>query len=472
MKRFSFGVSFLALLGIFLLSPLKPKAQEGSTQSSSWLQNGWIINVNGGLNLFYGDMRQYEYWPVSKYESERKFAFGLILGKQLTSFLDWRGQLLYGDLAGTKRKMKSGSILNQYFNAKMFEYSMSLKLDLTSLIMGADDDRFANIYTYVGMGLVDFRTQLKNLGSNVDVMSYGYDNQGKKTKATTEAVFPVGVGVDFKLAQNLKANIDYSMRFVNTDKIDGYVNHKSGIDDMYGYSSIGITYILNFGKKASSNVEYVQAPKEPEPVVEAPKEDTVAAIADSVASVDSSANVQTSATAPEKAQIQEQTPAVDSVIVSKTVHQDSVKIEEPKAVVTPKVETITAPVAKTVKQATSAPKQTPKPAALKTPKVTPSVDIIQTATKGLQYRVQIMALKEKGQMKVAKLKLVYNIQVRIFEEYADGWYKYTAGEFATLEEAQILKASLQKRGRTDVFLVAYNDGKRIPIKDALQLQGK
>jgi len=50
-------------------------------------------------------------------------------------------------------------------------------------------------------------------------------------------------------------------------------------------------------------------------------------------------------------------------------------------------------------------------------------------------------------------------------EYIDkGIYKYTAGEFKSQIDASRLQAVLRKNGFKDAFVIAMQDGKRIPLK--------
>ena len=47
-------------------------------------------------------------------------------------------------------------------------------------------------------------------------------------------------------------------------------------------------------------------------------------------------------------------------------------------------------------------------------------------------------------------------------EYEDnGSFKYTAGEFKTIDEALKYRAEMQKKGNKDCFVVKFKDGKRI-----------
>ena len=57
----------------------------------------------------------------------------------------------------------------------------------------------------------------------------------------------------------------------------------------------------------------------------------------------------------------------------------------------------------------------------------------------------------------------------IYEEKIDVWYKYTVGNFPTLEEAVKYRQQLVAKGIKDGFIVAYNQGKRISLQEARAL---
>ena len=65
------------------------------------------------------------------------------------------------------------------------------------------------------------------------------------------------------------------------------------------------------------------------------------------------------------------------------------------------------------------------------------------------------------------LNLGYSIEV----VKENGMYKYRARNFKNLKEAQVAKRKIQAKGFSDAFLVAFKDGKRIPLETALKELG-
>ncbi|GAB4447736.1 MAG: hypothetical protein Fur0028_02680 [Bacteroidales bacterium] len=76
------------------------------------------------------------------------------------------------------------------------------------------------------------------------------------------------------------------------------------------------------------------------------------------------------------------------------------------------------------------------------------------------FRVQIAAFKKK----ISKYQLseIYSEVEFIKEEFIDGLYKYTIGDFKTLEEAKVFK---NQCGIFGAFVVAYENNKRIVLSN-------
>ena len=397
--------------------------------------NGWAISVHGGSNLFYGDLRIYPLWPAKQYNNERKWAFGASLDKEFNKYLQLRGTVLYGTLSGTKREYESGAPANLYFDATLLEYSGALKLTL-----GAENP--LSFYTYVGLGFVQFRTQRKDLRTNAVLASYGYDGT-KKIDPTIETMAPVGFGFDYKITDNLSANIDISLRIVNTDKLDATISNSTPFfQDMYGYSAFGLTY--TFGRK---HVNAVPSMVEPLPVVE---EEIVPEVL-------------------EEEVVEEVLVEVEEVV---PVEPELPIFEEPvvQEVIEPVAEPILAPVPEPVvmpEPQPVVPEPTPAPITETVEGVT--YQNVSTQT-GLVYRVQILAVQTAKDNKVAQLHRIYQLNETIYEEQSGVWYKYTVGSFATLQEASAHRLTLIQKGLKDCFVVPYYNGSRITLQQARELK--
>jgi hypothetical protein len=90
---------------------------------------------------------------------------------------------------------------------------------------------------------------------------------------------------------------------------------------------------------------------------------------------------------------------------------------------------------------------------------------------GIYYRVQ-MAATHRIVDPVSNYKK-YNLDRPVLLEFHDGWYKYSIGSFAKYSDAQAYRDMLitNKRMR-GAFVVAYQNGQRIEVRDAWRLGGR
>ncbi len=229
----------------FLSLPFFASSQEASRNG---ILDNWSINVNGGSSLFWGDLRQYDYYPVYNYENERKIAFGFMLTKKLSSAFELRGQLIRGDLAGTRR------IKASYFNGEFNEYNVNLTLNFSRLIYGDNPCRRLNLYGIAGIGFIDFRSLKKGLGSETFINSRGYSSQGTvKEKMQTESILLTGFGLKYRLDKRFELNLENIWTGVNSDDIDATrEGHKY---DILTYTSLGLTFKFNLRKNPSAFVD-------------------------------------------------------------------------------------------------------------------------------------------------------------------------------------------------------------------------
>lgn len=85
---------------------------------------------------------------------------------------------------------------------------------------------------------------------------------------------------------------------------------------------------------------------------------------------------------------------------------------------------------------------------------------------GVVFKVQIATSSEKKELIPANFNGVENVE--IYE--AGGLYRYTVGKKTNMSEANQLQLQLKTKGFTDAFIVAFSNGKRIAISEAIKLQ--
>lgn len=119
---------------------------------------------------------------------------------------------------------------------------------------------------------------------------------------------------------------------------------------------------------------------------------------------------------------------------------DSVKKEEPKV-------EIKTPVVDSVK-----------------PKVEEPKIVVEEKT-DVVFKVQFASSDKQIALASAQFKGV----TEVGEYFENGRFKYTSGFFKTPDEAAKRQNELRKSGFADAFVVAFHDGKRIPVNEAMKL---
>jgi N-acetylmuramoyl-L-alanine amidase len=86
--------------------------------------------------------------------------------------------------------------------------------------------------------------------------------------------------------------------------------------------------------------------------------------------------------------------------------------------------------------------------------------------KGVVFKVQIATSSVKQDLTPENFKGIEG--VGIYE--AGGLFRYTVGKEKSMDAANRLQLQLKVKGFEDAFIVAFSDGKRIPISEAIKLQ--
>ena len=90
---------------------------------------------------------------------------------------------------------------------------------------------------------------------------------------------------------------------------------------------------------------------------------------------------------------------------------------------------------------------------------------LDTKNQGIIFRVQIISSNSRLATTSPKFKDIKNVW-----EYRDsGLYKYTVGNAKDLKSASVLQSEFRRKGFVGAFVVAFKNGKRIPVKEARKL---
>ncbi|MCK9617869.1 MAG: outer membrane beta-barrel protein [Lentimicrobiaceae bacterium] len=225
--------TFAILLSCILCSTLF--AQEPQSESFSFWKN-WSVNVNMGTNIYHGDINNYEMAP---YKKDWASAYGFYLQKQFNPVFGLRGQFLNGKIKGTKDHYGNDNPAYLRSETDIYEYNISAVANFSNWIAPGKPDRKISLYGFAGLGMSNWKAELKNYKTGKIVSSNGTEGNGLG-KRTTETVIPVGLGANYHFKDSWSVNVETSIRTVNSDILDAA---KGGYKyDTYNYSFLGISY--------------------------------------------------------------------------------------------------------------------------------------------------------------------------------------------------------------------------------------
>ncbi|CAL2110040.1 N-acetylmuramoyl-L-alanine amidase [Tenacibaculum sp. 190130A14a] len=89
-----------------------------------------------------------------------------------------------------------------------------------------------------------------------------------------------------------------------------------------------------------------------------------------------------------------------------------------------------------------------------------------TSEKGVVFRVQIAASKKKLSTKSFNFKGLDNVKMKVLDDY----YKYFYGETSSFKKIKEILKEVKPKGFKDAWIVAFKNGQKISIKEALKSQ--
>jgi N-acetylmuramoyl-L-alanine amidase len=99
---------------------------------------------------------------------------------------------------------------------------------------------------------------------------------------------------------------------------------------------------------------------------------------------------------------------------------------------------------------------------------TKSESKVSASTEGVRFRVQIVSSPSPIDIKPENFKGLTDVR----ELKVKGVYKYTVGNETTFEDGVNLQKVVREKGYKDAFLIGVNNGKRIPVSEAISILNK
>ncbi len=268
---------FIGLLAIAVLSAANLHAQTSgdpdynprASYEGPYKLNTWSVSAHFGPGQYFGDLREYDFLPVTKtsHDSHNEVSWqgGLTLGKQLSYLLGARADLSFGGLNGMKRRLYFS-----YFTGKYTDFSLAATVNLKGLLLGPNKMKRWKIDGFVGGGQVWYTAKAYTLGT---------DDLLRSTDGTrNDWIIPMGMSIQYELTPKLDIGLDFRANRVNSDYLDATYGGADPAEaanqptsrkgtsaiDMYGGGSIVLTYKLgkNPLKVKKEKDKYVYNPEE------------------------------------------------------------------------------------------------------------------------------------------------------------------------------------------------------------------
>ncbi|MBN1199672.1 MAG: hypothetical protein JXA23_10000 [Bacteroidales bacterium] len=257
MTRFSSKILFI----FFLISfPVYLSAQANLKLGTRFGEN-WFLGLSVGPTFFSGDLNTNRFLPQS---GDWRVGGTFTFGRQLSHVFALRGQVFYGGLAGKKATKQDGTPVNLRFNSMVVDGNVNTMINFSNLIGGFNPKRAFFVYGTLGVGAVYWQTTQYDLMTDVVVPN-------PASSGSVTAVFPVGVGAYYSIANKVNLGLEYSFRTAATDLLDGIAE---GFKlDMYSLLSFTIT--LNLNKATRKKPDVVDYKKEGPIILNLPKCDPV-----------------------------------------------------------------------------------------------------------------------------------------------------------------------------------------------------
>lgn len=252
----------------------------------------WSATVHFGGTTPFTDVRSYDWTRQTKKPSEIQWGAGIGLTKMLGSAFGLNLDYTLGQLQG--RTVERGGFAEErqywkqlgfdqpvYFRTSIFhQATLNFYINWMGLSFGYNkfirsqikqkpikERRFA-VYNKIGIGMIRTESNLYNTADDQPINGNRYLRGF--TNKFTEVVYPISLGMKFKVTRKFDLGLEGTFTFTNSDKLDA-MNFQTSIDkygtvvnslskinrDGYAYVNINMTYKFGRIKSQDEHVEWV-----------------------------------------------------------------------------------------------------------------------------------------------------------------------------------------------------------------------
>jgi len=218
--------------------------------------------LNFGLAQYYGDVSNRTFFEKIS-SGETRFGMGLFGRKYFNEYIGLGGHFQFLSLRSVKENYSNGTPLNNAFTSNTFQGGLHMYLNFSNLFFGLTD-RPVSVYGLAGLGYIRWNSTLRNSVTDAIIWQNGMVSPGVSYK-TGALNMPLTLGLDIRLTNELRLNVEGSVQTTFSDDLDFYSDGFR--HDILFYGSVGLSYIFNYkGLQAKKPTQQTQIPKRKEPV--------------------------------------------------------------------------------------------------------------------------------------------------------------------------------------------------------------
>lgn len=212
-----------------------------------WLMRHYYVEANLGVNLFYGDISDYNGDPFNKLIKEAGIGYSLTAGKWATPWLGGQFTFTHGQLRGVNEGCDCE------FKNNYLQYTGQALINLTQLFYPLDKQSDFYFLARLGYGLINFNAVLSNTSSQDTIHIIGrYSSHGERV---SEWVVPIGLSGVYNFDEHYSLSFDFMYNYTHTDKLDTkvYESKNERKLDSYIFVGLGVKYTFNLKKQKGYN---------------------------------------------------------------------------------------------------------------------------------------------------------------------------------------------------------------------------
>jgi opacity protein-like surface antigen len=133
-----------------------------------------------------------------------------------------KGSLTYGNVGGNDSGSTKFKFRNLSFRSKIYEAGLCVQYDFLKL----DDNHKFTPYLFAGYGLFHFNPYTFYDSKKYYLQGMGTEGEGlamypdRKIYSLTQSAIPIGIGIKYKLSDNIFLGIEFCSRLLFTDYLD------------------------------------------------------------------------------------------------------------------------------------------------------------------------------------------------------------------------------------------------------------